>query len=250
MQLTVQPEIFDLCTNEVHIWRANLDSFSPQAKNFEKILSADELERANHFYFQKDQNRFRWGRALLRIILGSYLHQEPTQITLDYNPFGKPLLAKFPEGKSLHFNLSHSQGIALYAVTQGKEIGIDIEQLRPDFPSKKIAERFFTAQESDRLSEVPSEKKSEFFFSLWTCKEAYLKAKGMGLHLPLDQFEVNSIFGELTQRLIIANNPQEANRWSIRQFTPTPGYIAAVAVEGDDWQMREFYIDTSTMTFL
>jgi 4'-phosphopantetheinyl transferase len=137
----------------------------------------------------------------------------------------------------LRFNVSHSHGLALYAVTRRRKIGIDIERVRPISGPEQLAARFFSAGENAELCALPEHVKHEAFFNCWTRKEAYVKARGEGLSLPLNQFDVSLNPGEPARLLRVERDPQEAARWSLQGLTPAPGYVAALAVEGHGWRL-------------
>lgn len=232
------PETLELGSGEVHVWRATLDQPTPRVQSLRRILAADEQARADRFYFEKGRVRFIVARGLLRMILGRYLDREPSQLRFDYSPYGKPALASESGGETLRFNVSHSHGLALYAVTRGREIGIDVEYIRADVASEQIAERFFSSREVAVLRALPVEAQAEAFFNCWTRKEAYIKARGEGLSLPLDQFDVSLVPGEPAALLSTRPDPHEASRWSLQELTPGPGYVAALAVEGRIRQLQ------------
>jgi 4'-phosphopantetheinyl transferase len=170
---------------------------------------------------------------VLRAILGGYLNQGPECLSFCYNSQGKPAL----DGDAIRFNVSHSHGVALYAVTRGREVGIDIEHIRFDLAVAEIAERFFSRREVVMLRALPAEVQRQAFFLCWTRKEAYIKARGEGLSLPLDQFDVSLAPGEPAAVLGTQRDPSEASRWSLQELTPAPGYVAALAVEGHGWRL-------------
>lgn len=232
------PEILTLDSSEVHVWRASLDLPASRTQRLEQPLSLDEREKAERFYFQKDRKRFIVTRGLLRMILSLYLEIEPGQLRFDYDIYGKPTLARESGEAGLCFNLSHSHGIALYAVTRNREIGVDIERVRADVEIQQIAERFFSPQEYETLCALPSNMQAEAFFACWTRKEAYIKARGEGLAFPLNQFDVSLAPGEPAALLSTKGDPQEASRWSLHELDPGPGYVAALAVEGYGWRLK------------
>jgi 4'-phosphopantetheinyl transferase len=199
-----------LGSDEVHVWRASLDQNPPRIDT----LAADERARAARFYFEKDRAQFTAARGALRAILGCYLDRAPETLAFSYGPFGKPALADEP---AIHFSVSHSHGVALYAVTRKCEIGIDLERIRFDLAFAEIAERYFSRAEAAMLRTLPLAVQRDAFFRCWTRKEAYVKARGEGLSLPLDQFDLSSASGE----------PQG---WSLQDLVPAPDYVAALAV--------------------
>ena len=242
--MTTQPESWRtpparllLGKDEAHVWRVVLDQTTPVTQAFLRILSPDELERAARYHFQKDRDHFVVARGGLRTILSRYLNVEPARLLFCYDAYGKPSLSE-PSGRPpLRFNVSHAHGLALYGFTLDRRIGIDIEHIREDFASEQIAERFFSQREVAMLRALPVEMKTEGFFNCWTRKEAYIKAIGHGLSMPLDRFVVSLAPGEPAALLSVADNPQEAFRWSIKELTPDPGFVAAVVVEGHDWRL-------------
>jgi 4'-phosphopantetheinyl transferase len=231
------PTRLTLSSAEVHVWRAPLDSDVSCVERLQGTLSADELHRAARFHFPRDRRRFIVARGVLRDILGRYLGVHPSELCFRYSSYGKPALRHVADGQELRFNVSHSHELALFAVTHMGEVGIDIEYMRTDFTCERIAERFFSPHERACLRALPAGVKHEAFFSCWTRKEAYIKAHGEGLSLPLDQFDVSLAPGEPAALLATRSDPQEASRWSMRAFTPAPGYVAALAVEGHGWYL-------------
>ena len=231
------PEALHLGGAEVHVWQAGLDRPPAQVHTLLHTLSTDERARAERFHFRRDREHFIVARGLLRAILGRYLNREPGRLQFRYSPYGKPALAQDSGGTGLCFNVSHSHGLALYAVTRGREVGVDVEHIRPTPHLEQIAERFFSHREVSALLSLPQDLRAVAFFLCWTRKEAYIKAKGEGLSLPLDRFDVSLIPGEPAALLGTRGDPREAYRWSLRELTPAPGYAAALAVEGHGWRL-------------
>lgn len=226
-----------LSNSEVHVWRASLEQPEALIQQLTQTLSEDERTRASRFYFERDRKYFIVGRGLLRTILGRYLNAEPTQLQFCYTSRGKPALADVgASSTTLQFNLSHSHGLVLYAVTRDRKIGIDLEQLRQTSDVEKLAERFFSPRESATIRSLPPSQKQEVFFHAWTCKEAYLKASGEGLSR-LEQVEVSLVPDEPVRLLSTGEDSSASSRWSVQVLTPAPSYIAALAVEGQDWTL-------------
>lgn len=233
----VPPEALLLGCDDVHVWRATLDETPSGIDTFLHTLAADERTRAELFYFPRDRERFIVARGVLRAILGLYSNSAPECLSFRYSSHGKPSLALESGGTAIRFNISHSHGVALYAVTRAREVGIDIEFLRSDLEGERIAERFFSQREIATLRALPRDLRESAFFRCWTRKEAYIKAKGEGLSLPLDQFDVSLTPGEPAALLSTQRDPDEARRWSLQDLTPAPGYAAALAVEGHSWSL-------------
>jgi 4'-phosphopantetheinyl transferase len=217
--------------DDVHVWSAYLDLPDPEVDRIKGVLSSPERLRATRFYFQRDRRRFVVGRALLRTILGSYLNLAPERLRFAYGPRGKPMVVGCGDG-TLRFNLSHSQGFALIAVAWRGETGVDIECIRPLLDLEEMAERCFSPRENASFRTLPASQRPEAFFTCWTRKEAYLKARGDGLAQPLDAFDVSFLPGEQASLLGVRDDRDAASRWSLWGLTPATGMVAAVAVEG------------------
>ena len=226
-----------LGSNEVHVWRAALDEPSPRIDSFLHTLAADEKTRAQRFYFQRDRERFITAHGVLRAILGFYLNRAAKCLSFCYGSHGKPALAWESGGDAIRFNMSHSHGVALYAVARGREVGIDLEFIRCDLEVEQIAERCFSRREIATLRALPTDLRKYAFFLCWTRKEAYIKARGEALSLPLDQFDVSLIPGEPAALLSTQPDSDEALRWSLQELTLASGYVAALAVEGRGWSL-------------
>src|SRR5580704_12029589 len=175
--------------DEVQLWRIDLEAVGADESRWRKTLSPDELDRASRFHFPRDRQRFAASRSQLRILLAGYLGIDPAAVSFSYSEKGKPSLGAAHAGSNLQFNISHSGGVTLLAFARGREIGVDVEQLRSDFEVEAIARRFFSPSEQRQLAALPAEKSVDAFFRCWTRKEAYIKAIGDGLSLPLDQFD-------------------------------------------------------------
>jgi 4'-phosphopantetheinyl transferase len=231
------PDRFILPASEVHIWRATLDQLRLQIDDFYAVLDIEERERASRYHFQKDSEHFILSRGLLRKILGHYLSSDPKELHFSYNPYGKPFLKENFCG-NLRFNLSHSQGLLLLAVNRGRELGIDVEQMRPEVIAESIAERFFSPYEVATLRSLPVRQQVEAFFNCWTRKEAYIKARGEGLSCPLHMFDVSLKPGEPAALLATRIPLEETTRWRVEELTPGINFKAALVAEQSDWQLQ------------
>lgn len=228
--------------SEVHLWHADLDSFPAGA--LDPVLSPEELRRARRFHFVKDQKHFSIARGLLRQLLAAYLGSNPQLLTLAYGKMGKPFLPADvqPPQRSISFNLAHSGGRAIYAFTLGREVGVDLELIRDETSVDDIAKRFFSACEIQELQALPLERRKEAFFNCWTRKEAYIKARGEGLSIPLDSFDV-SLAPEASAALLRNHvDAAEVARWEMRSVPVAPGFVAALVVEGKGWRLKTFQI--------
>jgi len=234
------PDQSSLGTAEVHVWRASLEQPPAIVESLGRLLSTDEQTRAARFHFERDQRHFIVARGGLRELLGRYLGMAPAALRFGYTDHGKPHLEAetlLPLAK-LRFNLAHSGGLAVYAFTLLGEIGVDLEQVNPQFTGDDIARRFFSATEVASLDQLPTEARALAFFSCWTRKEAFIKAKGVGLSLALDQFDVTLAPGQQAALLRTGWDESEAGRWSLRALDIGAGYVGAVAVEAHDWQLN------------
>jgi 4'-phosphopantetheinyl transferase len=207
-----------------------------------QLLSLDESERARRFGTELLRSRFIVARGLLRVILSRYLDLAPADIRFTKNEYGKPRV-ELDATPEVRFNLSHSGDIALYAFALGSEVGVDVEQVKEVSDAARLARRFFSPHEAQALLALPAEQQLAGFFNCWTRKEAYVKAIGKGMAQPLSQFAVSFQPNE-PARLISANGDVRApERWSLHDLSVAPGYIAAVAVEGQDKMLRRWRAD-------
>jgi 4'-phosphopantetheinyl transferase len=185
------------------------------------ILTPQEREHATRFRLAEHRRQFIVCRGTLRKILSRYLELHPARIAFVYNHHGKPSL----RDSDLRFNVSHSGSWALQAVTRAGEVGVDIERMDPQFAAEQIPERFFSPREVAQLRALPADLQTAAFFRCWTRKEAYIKARGLGLALPLDSFDV-SLGPDDPPALL-----RGADGWSVRDLEAPPGHAAAVAAE-------------------
>jgi 4'-phosphopantetheinyl transferase len=229
-----------LTANAVHVWRVSLDVDRETREQYARLLSADERERAARFLLERDRNSFVAAHGMLRGLLAGYLQCTAEGIRFSYGAYGKPAVSHPRSPDPLTFNLSHSHGLAVVAIVRAREIGVDVEKIRPEFASEEVAERYFSSAETDELRRLPVERRAEGFFRCWTRKEAYVKALGEGLRIPLDKFSVSLAPGEPVQL-----RAEDAHRWSIRSFEPSTGagvtHVGAVVCEGNDWIVQ--YLD-------
>lgn len=226
-----RPDRLRFEADEVHVWRASLDCGERVLDQFEATLAPDEKDRARRFVFQPDRNSYIAARGILRELLGRYLSRAAGEIEFDYGAQGKPALRS--GSSQMQFNVSHSHGMALFAFAVGREVGVDVELVRPDFAGEKIAERFFSSQEVKELRSLPAPAQDEGFFLCWTRKEAYIKARGEGLQIPLKSFHVSLTPGQ-PARL----QAGDSSRWSLRSLRPDARYVGAVVGENQDWKLR------------
>jgi 4'-phosphopantetheinyl transferase len=224
--------------DEAHVWRIRLDEPAETVARMRELLNDDERRRADRFMFEEHRHRFTVGRATLRAIVGSYTGIAPSEICFRYNPYGKPELDRDQGGDRVRFNLSNTGALALCAVAEGRSVGVDVETHRADFAGLAIAERFFSPAEVAVLRGVRREDLTRAFFACWTRKEAYIKAQGKGLSIPLDSFEVSLAPDAPPALLVTHDDPAEARRWSLFELDPGPGFAAALVIEGNGCRVR------------
>ncbi len=214
------------------MWCASLNALGTRQTQFWKMLSEDEQTRAQRFRFEIHRQRFIVGRGILRMLLSCYLHIAPELLAFSYTANGKPFLVPPEFAQDIEFNVSHSHELALFAFTYGQAIGVDIEHMRVFPDTQAIVNSFFSTQEQEAFSALPTSKQTAAFFSAWTRKEAYLKACGDGLSLPLSQFEVSLEPEKEARILAIGGNRDEANNWFLQDIAlPTPDYRGAVVLK-------------------
>lgn len=232
------PKRLLLRATDAHVWRVSLRQSDAALDALRAVLDADERARADRFRFPKDRDHYIAARGALRLILSRYLDISAATIAFEYNEYGKPAIMSRQTGLDLRFNLSHSGDMALYAVTLAREVGVDIEWTgrRLDQP-EQIAERYFSLAEREALRNLPAAQKRQGFFNAWTRKEAYIKARGKGLYLALDEFDVSLDPAQPAQLLATRDDPAQAARWQMRELDPGDGYVAALIVEGGGWQV-------------
>jgi len=224
----------ELGRDEVHVWSAGLDRPPEQLEELARLLVADDHERANKYRIPSIRNHFVAARAVLRAVLGAYLDIDPRKVAFQYGPQGKPYL-EHPPG-NLYFNLSHSHGLALVAVSR-HEIGVDVERVRP-FNDLGFAERYFSPGEVESLLSVPEHQRNEIFFHAWTRKEAFLKATGEGIARGLERVEVALVPWEPARLRLLDGCPRRAQEWGLWHLTPATGYVGALALMRPDVAVR------------
>lgn len=229
------PAAWTLSHDDVHVWRIDLDQPGEGVAALDGLLTAGERKRAAGFYWPRDRRRFVVGRGLLRVLLGRYLDVAPGGLQFAVNEHGKPFLAGAESG--LSFNLSHSAGLALIAVTRSRAIGVDVERVRIDVDHRRLAKRFFSPAEVAQLDCLPEEARVAAFFHCWACKEAYIKGQGVGISLGLHNFDVTVAPDEPARLLATRPDAAEASNWRLEALHPAPGYAGAVAVRGHDWRL-------------
>jgi 4'-phosphopantetheinyl transferase len=226
-------------TRDVEVWLISCGS-SIGSNCSGELLSPEERERADRFHRELDRNRFRIVHTAMRMILAEYLNMAPQDVLFSSTTGMKPEIDSQFSDTGIQFNLSHSSELALLAVTRGARVGVDIEWMKPDFPIDEVAALSFSTAEISMLNTLPANERVEAFFSCWTRKEAYIKALGDGLSVPLDSFDV--VFGSQRAAVLVGvhNNSGEASRWSMYDLSVPKNYKAALVVEGTAHRVHQF----------
>jgi len=233
-----------LAAHEVHVWRFGHTAPSAIQRDTGRILSPDERQRAESFRFERDRSRFVVCRAVLRTVLGGYSGVPPQDVALEYGPNGKPRLAGGgADGPGLSFNLSHSDSSALLAVAVGCAVGVDVERVRPGLAVGELARYSLSLGEQAELQPLSGRRRVIQFLTYWTRKEAYVKARGEGLGLELQQLDLRQpgacgVFPHVVPH--DARWPDAAARWCVRDLPLGPDDVAAVAASSHGWQLRSF----------
>jgi len=234
----VPPATIDLPLHAVHVWCTHLDGSDSEVQQMRTLLSTDEIKRADRFHFDTDRRHFTVARGALRRLLGMYLKTPATQVQFTYNRYGKPSIAG-ARGPALQFNVSHSGALALYAFARDRIVGVDIERMRANVEFEQIAQRFFSPREAAALQALPPELRPLGFYNGWTRKEAYIKAHGKGLSLPLDSFDVTLAPGVPARILAERHADAEPDqRWTVRALPVHAEYVAALVAAGADWELH------------
>lgn len=226
----------ELGGDEVHVWFFPLVVPEEKLEEWRRLLSPEEQARAVRFAFPYLRDRFVAAHATTRRLLGEYLGRDPATLTFEIADRGKPSLPGHP----MHFNLSHTQEAGLLAVTRIAQIGVDIEQLDRKVDRHGIASRFFSQAESHELANLPDADQAEGFCNLWTRKEAWLKATGVGISEGLNKVEFNCRPGEAARLLRISGEECEAAAWQIRSFRPPGNHVGVIAVQAASLRTRYF----------
>jgi 4'-phosphopantetheinyl transferase len=236
---------FGLQEGEVHVWRLSLDLPAQRVWLLRHSIDENEATRASRFHRETDRMRFIVAHAQLRSVLAGYLNAPPEQLKFRNNRWGKPYLAPEGHGADLAFNYSRSNGIGLCAVSRGRQVGVDVEHVRslPDYA--EIAARFFSPPEVEALNATPEPMRQRVFYTFWTRKEAYVKALGKGLSVPLDQFDIS-------RGSVAEVDSMDSTMWSIQDMDLGESYVGSIVVEGDapahrfwDWPDHAFGVDGS-----
>jgi len=233
----VEPSLAD---DEIHVWQVDLRAGNVISSGLLEVLSSEETVRAERFHFSRDREAYSICRRALRRILGAYLGARPDKLKFSCGPHGKPQLKEDCSGMPLQFNVSHSRGVGLVAVARVMTVGIDVEYVRPIPDAESIAVAHFSLKEREDLSRLPVSQLDEGFISCWTRKEAYVKALGGGLSVPLNTFCVATQPGAVVDCHGEIENSMEKNPWKVinlrfEEVGSSEIYIGALVAPGPRW---------------
>ncbi len=231
------PASWSLNAREIHVWAAALEFSAQVLADFEITLSLEEQERGQRFHFIADRNAFIGSRGLLRAILASYLDLAPQEIHFEHGRHGKPILASQPEPDRLQFNLAHSDGLFLTAVSRFCAVGVDVERIRGLENIDDLANRLLSPTEEITWRRLPVNQQNRAFFNLWTRKEACLKATGDGITERLKEITVSFTPGGPAGELEPPGLPESPQSWTLRQLDPAPEFAAALAAPARDFDV-------------
>ena len=237
------PTKLKLREGEADIWIADLEVGETLGRLFFSLLSADEIQRAKSFRFDRHRVNFIAARGILRSLIARYLQRSASEVIFQYGPFGKPELLNDPV---LRFNISHSDNLAIFAFTRKRAIGVDLEFIRQDIDLQDIAARFLSSNEIRAITALPEKERASAFYNCWVRKEAFIKAVGKGVSFPLDQFEVSLDPNEPARLISIGGNEKDIHKWTLCPLYPADNFAGALAIEGNlkmqrCWQLSEDY---------
>jgi len=233
---------------QVHLRLVSLSCNAHELERLQGFLTEDELQRCTRLIDPERRDRAIAGRGLLRELLAGYLGEKPEELLLSEGEFGKLHLSDHLESDSLSFNLSHAGNHLLLAVCVGCEVGVDLELVREDLDFRPMAERYFSERERRELFSLPQEEQRAAFYRCWTRKEAYLKGTGTGFSQPANAFDVSLLPQHPPQLLEHRGAPAEVERWSIRDIVLPGEYCGAVAMEGENLELKTFFATETRST--
>lgn len=200
---------------------------------YRQLLSPEEVDRHERFLFEVHRHQFLVARALVRGGLSRYADVDPRDWVFEAGPYGRPRIVGPAGVGPLDFNLSHTDGMIALAVGGDLVFGVDVEDTWRKGQTVEIADRFFSPSEAAALRAQPPAGRRRRFFDYWTLKEAYIKARGMGLHLPLDRFSYRLDDGPGIGIEFAPGLDDDPAAWQFAQFSPTARHLVGVAVRRD-----------------
>lgn len=227
---------------QIHLWFVYFDEIQEESllERYRNLLTEEERIQEKRFYFEKDQRRYLITRAMVRTVLSRYAQVEPGQWTFSKNAYGRPEIAQHHATGDLSFNISHTQSLIVLGVTWGCALGVDTENIQLREAPVELASQYFAPDEAAAIYDLPEEIQDQKFYQFWTLKESYVKARGMGLSIPLNEFGFDL---EREREIEVRINPElndSASRWNFWQFRPSADYLVAVCAERTGMEKQEF----------
>jgi 4'-phosphopantetheinyl transferase len=226
--------IIPLSSAEIHLWLASYDEIADERLHaaYRELLDPAERAQEPRFYFARDRRRYLVTRALVRTVLSRYVTIDPKDWVFSTNSYGRPEIANvLPDDSRLSFNLSHTHSLIVLGVTKQRALGVDVENVRSREAAIGVANHYFAPPEVATLNAAPGHEQHYRFFEYWTFKESYIKARGMGLSLPLDKFSFHYRHDRAVEIDIDPELADEPARWQFWQFQPSPEYLVAICAE-------------------
>jgi 4'-phosphopantetheinyl transferase len=239
------PAEITLSDSIVHIWRSHLDIQYSQFQKYYAFLNDTERKRADRYRFDKSRHRFIVTRGILRLLLSQYCSKPAEEIEFQYNDWGKPYLTGDKEIRFM-FNIAHSNNLAVFAFTHTGNIGIDVEYNHPIKDMDQMVVNFFSKFEQATYETLPQSRRLKAFFTCWVRKEAYIKARGKGLSIPLNSFDVAVETDAINLLLRDQTDETATKKWIIYDVNVGEGYSAALAVERNSDTHKLMYYECET----
>jgi len=240
--------ILPLTPAEIHLWLAYYDEINDERLHaaYRELLNLAEKEQETRFYFARDRRRYLVTRALVRVVLSQYVPIPPGEWAFSTNAYGRPEVVNGEaRDGGLLFNISHTPSLVVLGVTKRLALGVDVENIRAREASIDLADHLFAPHEVAALAVTPPEQQQYRFFEYWIFKESYIKARGMGLSLPLDKFSFHYSGDHVVQIEISPELADDPARWQFWQFQPRPEYLVAVCAERAASQPRALVVRES-----
>lgn len=225
-------------TGLIHVVTFSLDMPERRLRHCERLLSRDELARAERFHQARDRRRYVASRGQLKMILGRCLERDPAALRFRYGSHGKPALESGDGNERVRFNMSRSHELGILAIQLDEDLGVDLERVRPFPDALPVAQRLFAPQEHEALCARPAAELDAAFFGLWTRKEAVVKCIGLGLSYPMNAFSLSSRPGPSPEQVVVGGDAGAETRWLVPLPPPSPGYVAALATSGPPRPVR------------
>lgn len=226
------PDNPGISRRHVDVWLTSTELGEEEVRACRTWLTPGEVARAEKFKVESKFREYIITRGLLRRVLSGMTGLDIAGVEFDYGEHGKPSLVNKVNGEGIAFNVSHSHGVALVALTLGSRLGVDLEKIRSKVEWRALAEEYFSAAECRALNDCPRDERLKAFFTCWTRKEAFVKALGAGISYGLKEFDVSIDPGEDRALLAVRAEDEDAARWLIKNI-PLPGgeHVAALAVD-------------------